>query len=131
MNPITRKEMFLAAAGGQDVTTPTPITREEVFLDAIAKGGGGGGGTGGVLVVNMVNGTLDKTWQEIHDAGFCVITFTANKTDTFLTVATITEGGGDKLGTPYQISAISDIGGSVGVFNFSANAADDYPTAQA
>ncbi len=41
MNPITRKEMFLAAAGGQDVTTPTPVTREEVFLDEIAKEGGG------------------------------------------------------------------------------------------
>lgn len=33
MNPITRKEVFLAAAGGQDVTTPTPITREEEFLE--------------------------------------------------------------------------------------------------
>ena len=82
MNPITRKETFLAAAGGQDVTTPTPITREEVFLDEIAKRGGGSslpstetasagdvlslddnkepqwaapsGGGGGVLVVNMV-----------------------------------------------------------------------------
>lgn len=41
MNPITRKEMFLAAAGGQNVETPTPVTREEVFLDEIAKGGGG------------------------------------------------------------------------------------------
>lgn len=95
MNPITRKEMFLAAAGGQNVETPTPVTREEVFLDEIAKGGGGSSlpstetasagdvlslddnkdpqwvapsGGGGVLVVHDVNGTLDKTWQEIHDA---------------------------------------------------------------
>lgn len=82
MNPITRKEMFLAAAGGQDVTTPTPVTREEVFLDAIAKGGSGGGSSGGgVLVVNMTLndagtiGTLDKTWQEIHDADFPVVRF--------------------------------------------------------
>ena len=78
MNPITRKEMFLAAAGGQNVETPTPITREEVFLDAIAKGGGGGGSSGGgVLVVHeTVSGTthtLDKTWQEIHDADFVVL----------------------------------------------------------
>lgn len=70
LTPKTRKETFLAAAGGQDVTTPTPITREEVFLDAIAKNGGSGGGSsgGGVLVVHDVNGTLDKTWKEIDDA---------------------------------------------------------------
>ena len=38
---------------------------------ALAKGlGGSGGGSsgGGVLVVHNVEGTLDKTWQEIHDA---------------------------------------------------------------
>ena len=46
MNPMTRKETFLAKAGGQSVNTPKPITREEMFLDAIAKSGGGGGGTG-------------------------------------------------------------------------------------
>ncbi len=40
MDPITRKETFLAKAGGQDVTTPTPVTREEFFLNEIAKGGG-------------------------------------------------------------------------------------------
>ena len=32
IKPITRKEMFLAKAAGQDVTTPEPITREEHFL---------------------------------------------------------------------------------------------------
>ena len=42
MDPITRKETFLAKAGGQDVTTPTPVTREEYFLNEIANGGGGG-----------------------------------------------------------------------------------------
>ena len=75
MNPITRKEMFLAAAGGQNVTTPTPVTREEVFLDAIAKGGGGGGSSGGgVLVVELgENQVLNKTWQEINAAAFSVL----------------------------------------------------------
>ncbi len=35
----------------------------------------GGGSGGGVLVanVNMQTGALDKTWQEIVDAGFAVI----------------------------------------------------------
>ena len=105
-------------------------TGEVIALIKAFGGSGGGSSGGGVLVVHMVNGTLDKTWREVYDAGFCVIAFTANKKDTFLTVATITEGD-DKLGIPYQISAISNIGGSVGVFNFSADTADDYPTAQA
>lgn len=44
IEPITRKEQYLAAAAGQDVSAPKPITREEMFLDAIAKKGGSGGG---------------------------------------------------------------------------------------
>ena len=40
-----------------DVVTATKLNHIE---DGIAAGG--------ALVVNDVNGTLDKTWQEIHDA---------------------------------------------------------------
>jgi len=41
--PITRKESYLAAIAGEQVQVPEkPITREEAYLDAIAKGGGGG-----------------------------------------------------------------------------------------
>lgn len=42
LTPITRKELFLAKAAGQDVKVPTPITREEWFLSRIGQGGGGG-----------------------------------------------------------------------------------------
>ena len=65
MNPVTRNEIFLAAAGGGDVPQLTPVTREEMFLAKAAgfdvrelepktqkeiflsklSGGGGGGGT--------------------------------------------------------------------------------------
>ena len=38
-----------------------------------ALGGNGGGSGGGVLVVHDVDGTLDKTWQEIRDADFAVV----------------------------------------------------------
>lgn len=81
LTPKTRKETFLAAAGGQDVTTPTPVTREEVFLDAIAKGGGGGGSSGGgVLVVHEgENGALDKTLQEIADSDLCILDYYGSK----------------------------------------------------
>lgn len=55
-----------------------PVTRTEMFLDQIAKntaGGGGGGGSGsGILVVHRdESDILDKTWQEIVDAGVSVL----------------------------------------------------------
>ena len=43
------------------------MTTGEVIALIKALSGGGGSG-GGVLVVLDVDGTLDKTWQEIHDA---------------------------------------------------------------
>lgn len=66
-SPETRIERFLAAAAGvEGITLDEPETRIEKYLYKIAQGGGGSGG--GVLVVTDVDGTLDKTWQEIHDA---------------------------------------------------------------
>lgn len=53
--------------------------------------GSGGGTGGGVLVVNDVNGTLDKAWKEIYDAitvgKICLIATNEYNTD-ILTVAT-------------------------------------------
>lgn len=45
LEPITRKEYFLAKAAGMDVETPEPITREEMFLSMISGGGTGGSGS--------------------------------------------------------------------------------------
>ena len=45
LTPETRREKFLAKAAGEASTAPTPITREEIYLDAISGGGGGGGTT--------------------------------------------------------------------------------------
>lgn len=50
-----------------DTITATKLNKIE---NGIADAGGGGGG---VLVVTDTEGTLDTTWQEIHDAGFSVI----------------------------------------------------------
>lgn len=36
IKPITREEMYLAKAAGQDVSPPEPITRKEMFLAKIA-----------------------------------------------------------------------------------------------
>ena len=49
LEPITRKEYFLAKAAGMDVETPEPITREEMFLSMISGGGTGGSGGGGSI----------------------------------------------------------------------------------
>ena len=50
------------------------MTTGEVIALIKAFGGGGGGSSGGgVLVVHDVDGTLDKTWQEIADAGFATL----------------------------------------------------------
>ena len=48
LTPNTREEMYLSAAAGEISTSdlPTPATRKEKYLNAIANNGGGGGGGG-------------------------------------------------------------------------------------
>lgn len=73
-NPSTRKEMFLASAAGANVDTPAPITREEIFLDAIANNSGGGG-EGGTTNYNQltnkpkINGTELSGNTSLDDIG--------------------------------------------------------------
>jgi len=77
--PENRREEYLNnIATGSGEIPPYPENREEQYLDAIAKNGGGGSG-GGVLVVHDVEGTLDKTWQEIVDADLAVILINNNR----------------------------------------------------
>ena len=65
IKPITREEMFLAKAGGQDVETPEPITRREKLLQGIIDNGGGGGSTGGGGDANMLDALIDGSITEI------------------------------------------------------------------
>jgi hypothetical protein len=58
LEPITRKEFFLAKAAGMDVKTPEPITREEMFLNMITGGGGTPGGGGG-------GSTASVPWNDV------------------------------------------------------------------
>lgn len=43
-------------------------TADALIADGVCVEISGGGSGGGVLVVTSTEGTLDKTWQEIHDA---------------------------------------------------------------
>lgn len=64
LEPFTRKEMFLAKMAGMDVKTPTPYTREEMFMqNVIDNGGGSGGGWDGVY------SNVNNTDMEGYDVG--------------------------------------------------------------
>lgn len=58
IEPVTREERFLAAAGGRSVTPPTPITRKEQLLQGIIDAVKSGGATPDVIE-NAVNNYLD------------------------------------------------------------------------
>lgn len=89
------------------------------MLQAIAEGGGGGGG---MLVANMApnTGELDKTWQEIYDAPFCIIKINDNAVFSFV-INKIAE---------YYLSAYAFDGEDMKFLAFATNAPDGYPTLQ-
>jgi hypothetical protein len=60
--PITRVEMFLAKAAGMDVQTPEPITREEMFIAKIAEGGG--------VEINNQDKTITENGTYTADEGY-------------------------------------------------------------
>lgn len=132
LTPITRKETFLAKAGGQNVVTPTPITREETFLQAIIdNGSGGGGGTGGgVLTISVTTelgyAIMDKTWNEINNAAFSVAISSNEGEKLFMPVVKTEYSDGE-----YNVTiAMSGNDSEMVVFNafiFSAESADGYP----
>ncbi len=98
LTPITRKEKYLAKAGGQEVTLPPyPITREEMYLEKIANGGGGTDDYSDLSNKPKINNvTLDgnKSWADLglsnpmHIAGrvntYQDLPATANEGDVYL-----------------------------------------------
>ena len=71
----------LGGSGGGGSSLPTDPAQDGTYnlQNTVSSGTGtlswasGGSSGGGVLVVTDNDGTLDKTWQEIYDGGFCVI----------------------------------------------------------
>ena len=86
---------------------------EIALIKALGNGGGSGGG---VLVVTDTDGTLDKTWQEIHDAGFAVsVNNEDGKTINYITFIGIDNG--------YIIETMNE-------YNYIVSDASDYPVHQ-
>lgn len=123
-----------------------------VPIDDIGSGGGGGGSglpavtsddngdvltvvegqwakaapSGGVLVVTDIEGTLDHTWQEIHDAALAVLKYNDGNESCILNGAEVDDG--------YYLSFASFIGDGAGgttveLYTYVAESADSYPTA--
>ena len=67
-NPITREELFLGKMAGMDVVTPRPITRKEMFLQKVIDNGGAGG-SGGTTIKNQ-NKTITENGQYTADSGY-------------------------------------------------------------
>ena len=71
----------LGGSGGGGSSLPTDPAQDGTYnlQNTVSSGTGtlswasGGSSGGGVLVVHDVEGTLDKTWQEIADAGFAIL----------------------------------------------------------
>ena len=67
---------LIKALGGGSGSLP-PITASDNGKVLTAKSGvwvaANPSAGGGVLVVTDTDGTLDKTWQEIHDASFAIL----------------------------------------------------------
>ena len=91
------------------------MTTGEVI--ALIKALSGGGSGGGVLVVTDTDGTLDKTWQEIHDADFAVVISAYPGGRFFDFVADI---GHTEDNTDFYISVQNE--------HYSASSASGYPT---
>ena len=86
----------------------------------IGSGGGGGGGGANLLIATLDLGTgaLDKTWNEINNADYCVA-MTTGDGKTFMPIYEIYEDGG-----AYFVSFTPL--GSTSV-TFEASSADGYP----
>lgn len=78
--------------------------------------------SGGVLVVTDTEGTLDKTWQEIHDASFTVIRNATSDTNysLFILIEVHVYNG------EYYVGSVSVDDGDQFI-NYKAESANGYP----
>lgn len=137
--PESRAEMYLnKIASGSGTIPAQPESRLEQYLDVIANNGGGGGSGGGVLVVNLVydestdKNTLDKTWQEIKDAGYAVLVTDNSNEETisiqiYATLAEIQGGNIPGFGSSYGVCFKRFNGTQLESFWYFTTSANGYP----
>lgn len=105
-----------------DVITANKLNHME---DGIADGGG-------VLVVNSVydeqadTTTLDKTWQQIHDADYCILKDSFANATTYYPVILVAKTPFNK----YKVTAINLQEQPFASMSFECDTADDYPVMQ-
>ncbi|MBQ8725247.1 MAG: hypothetical protein IJY74_06230, partial [Oscillospiraceae bacterium] len=87
IKPVTRKEAFLSAIAGEETSIPEPCTREEYFLENIAKKMNGDSGGSGE----------QKQWEEIDISH---AEFVVNGRNIEVTIDT------EKEGKPFDFKAV-------------------------
>lgn len=76
----------------------------------------------GILIVHVTSGTLDKTWQEIHDADVCyIIQKYTNEKNTQLVIKTYINNSN------YIIDAIESYHNECEIIHYEANSSNSYP----
>jgi hypothetical protein len=120
-------KIVLTGASANDIVRlliePLEVSVSDGFRAAINKAApksGGGGSGGGVLVVTDTDGTLDKTWQEIHDAPFAVL---VNERDGYKGCAMLSYMSIEGRAEPYSYNVTFGDDAT-----YTASSADGYPS---
>ena len=113
-------------AVGIETNIQNPTDGQTLKYDAESgKWVNGEGGGSNTLIVNNNNGTLDKTWQEIHDAMpavFIVVPNASEQYGHFVTAAYVSDDP-----TYYMVNAIGTVDGELDIATYYAGSASGYP----
>lgn len=116
----TEIALIKALGGGSSLPSVTSADAGKVL--AVDNSGVWGAQTpasgGGVLVVTETDGTLDKTWQEIHDVDFAVIKVGESTLPVYEVV---------KSGVTYLVNSMKYQSGTFILMSYSAPSASGYP----
>jgi hypothetical protein len=107
-----------------ELVTAAKMNNIENGIEEASSGGGSGGG---VLVVHDEYGTLDKTWQEIHDA---FLTGAVRIITNVGSIFNITRMYSDVATNTFIIEYVFNGKGGAAIAVYETNSADGYPVLQ-
>lgn len=127
MEPITRKELFMAKAAGENVNVPEPITREEKYLKHMADNSVSKyfGESTEVLFDQSVETAEVEPWMmesdiPVYEGDTVTVTFdgveyetTAVQTGTLTVFGNLGAMGGEDNGMPFTIATGSNEGAPI------------------